>query len=167
VYRDLFAQLAPDGADMSTLLAIDPGAKSGYAVFVQGANFWYVHNALVASPATSLWPEHDFDFVVIENPVIYPHSKARPADILKLSRIVGRYEERYGPRAKYGVHLVEPRQWKGTIDGDIMTRRIEANLSALDRLALTEILPGVRHNALDAIGLGFWALRQPWVKARV
>ena len=156
---------------MSTLLAIDPGAKTGHALLrndllATTSSIWYVDHACVTSPDVALWPGRDFDFVVIENPVIYPHSKARPADILKLARIVGRYEERYQPYAKYGVHLVEPRQWKGTIDGDIMTRRIEANLSAQDRLALTDILPGVKHNALDAIGLGFWALRQPWVKTR-
>ena len=101
------------------------------------------------------------DIVVIENPQIYPHSKARPSNILQLARVVGRYEERFkGARQK----LVSPHEWKGSINGDIFTARICAAMTPAERQLLRSISDGVVHNAIDAVGLGKWAFRQPWMR---
>jgi len=61
---------------------------------------------------------------------------------------------------------VAPRDWKGTIDGDIMAARIKATLSADTRDKLPKMAKSVEHNMLDAIGLGQWSLRQPWGRMR-
>lgn len=140
-----------------SLLAIDPGAKTGWA--------WYICGTLVGCGVVT--PDQDpgtpkTDMVVIENPQIYPYSPARPADILTLARIVGRYEERYGRRAAV-VKLVHPHEWKGSIDGDIMCKRIEAATPLQDRPALLSYKGGYRHNMIDAVGIGRWALKQPFV----
>ena len=94
---------------------------------------------------------------VIESPArIY--SQGTVTSILHLARCVGRYQERY---SDHTVRLVEPREWKGTIDGDIMAARIKATLSADTRDKLPKMTKSVEHNMLDAIGLGQWSLRQP------
>ncbi len=142
-----------------SLLAIDPGARTGWAAFGLYASGWQLQGAGVVTPDAEF--AHRMDLTVIENPVIYPNSRARPADILKLARIVGRYEERF--KDSY-VELVEPRKWKGTVDGDIMVRRIEAAMTPYEKEVLAAYKGGYRHNAVDAVGLGKWALRQPFMR---
>jgi hypothetical protein len=138
------------------LLAIDPGNTSGFAYFVSGQLVW----ALEAPP------DHDVpcllgSLVVIECPVRI-FKQATVNSILHLSRCVGRYQERYRENKQ---KLVAPHEWKGTIDGDIMTNRIEAQLTPAERALLpTKPRGGLDHNMLDAIGLGKWSLRQPWAK---
>ena len=107
------------------LLVIDPGANSGFARFDRrAAGDWRLVSAMVASPEVRSLDQlfAKPDIVVIENPQIYPHSRARPADILKLARIVGRYEERFADARQ--MRLVHPHEWKGSIAGDIMVERI-------------------------------------------
>ena len=143
------------------LLAIDPGSKTGWA--------WYGGGRLlgcgVVSPSDTIEVPRGLDMVVIENPEIYPNSPARPADILKLARIVGRYEERFSARAKY-LELVPPHKWKGSVSKDIMLKRIEESTPLLDRPAMLAYQGGYRHNMVDAVGLGRWALKQPFVTKR-
>jgi hypothetical protein len=43
-----------------------------------------------------------------------------------------------------------------------MAARIKASLPADVRDRLPKLAKSVEHNMLDAIGLGQWALRQPW-----
>jgi hypothetical protein len=145
----------------TSLLALDPGAKTGWAAFQRFDAGWKLTAGGVMSPDDAYPARVMYDQVVIENPVIYPHSKARPADILTLARIVGRYQERY---ACSRIELVEPRRWKGSIDGDIMLRRIEAALNAADRAVYDAVKCGYKHNFTDAVGLGKWALMQPFVR---
>lgn len=142
------------------LLALDPGAKTGAAVFVRSdSEGWTLLGARTCSPDdVSRLPWGPVNVVVIENPEIYARSKARPRDILKLARIVGRYEERFLGST---IRLVTPHEWKGSIDGDIMTKRILASLNAVE----ARLCAGVDHNAIDAVGIGKWALRQPWMRA--
>jgi hypothetical protein len=147
----------------TSLLAIDPGAKTGWALFLESADVWRLAACGVVSPMDPTpWPgSKKLDQIVIEVPVIYPHSKASPKSILTLSRIVGRYEERFAEAGP--IELIEPRTWKGTIDGDIMIRRIEAGLSLEDRRVHDQYTGGYKHNMTDAVGLGFWALKQPFM----
>ena len=149
---------------MTSLLALDPGARTGWAFFRRWPHEgWVLEGAGVVTPAESLGVSHP-DFVVIENPQIYPNSKARPADILTLARLVGRYEERF---RKTKVLLVLPRQWKGTIDGDVMIARIEAALTPDEAAVCAAYQGGYGHNMIDAIGLAKWAVRMlPELKVR-
>jgi hypothetical protein len=130
------------------LLAIDPGAKTGYAVFD--------HAGLETCGVCAVEDlEHRYvDAVVIESPVIYPHQKARPKDILTLARIVGRYQERF---ARAAVILIEPRAWKGTLSKPKMLARIRKELTPKE-LAIFEACKG-DDNTLDAIGIGKYFLR--------
>jgi hypothetical protein len=143
------------------LLAIDPGAQTGFAVFERvgpGAP-WNLIQANVLPPGLNLPMVVAPDIVVIEMPKVYPNGRARPNDLMTLACIVGRYQERYR-NAKQ--HLVYPRNWKGSIDGDIMSARIKAALTPHEQgLAATFKFD---HNMLDAIGMGKWALRQPWIR---
>jgi hypothetical protein len=143
-----------------TLLAIDPGACTGWAAFRHGA----LYGAGVMAPEdddVAAWGTvMRMDLVVIENPRIYPRQKANPNDILKLARCVGRYEERFGRSARARVQLVEPHDWKGSIPKEIMTNRIESELTFAEQAVLPELPKTKRHNMLDAVGLGKWAMRQ-------
>lgn len=150
------------------LLAIDPGQRTGWAFFalLSAPAGLRLLEAGVNRPIERAWPMMKVDhktIVVIEKPVIYPGSQARPADIMKLRGVAAQYEERFHMAGK--VQLVEPRAWKGTIDGDIFLRRIEAAMTEYEQAVLAAYKGGYRHNAVDAIGLGKWAARQPWVKA--
>jgi hypothetical protein len=128
------------------LLAIDPGASTGWAYF---ENCQIVSCGAVRGK--TYIPLVHPDLVLIENPVIYPRSKARPADILKVARIVGWYEHQF---SLCKVQLVEPREWKGTIPKEIMLRRIFAHLTSQEKVKVK----GMPHDTLDAIGLGLWKI---------
>ena len=81
---------------MTTLLSIDPGAATGVALFFIGPDCAPVLvNANVFAPDDVASARYMPDIVVIEDPQIYPHSKARPGDILTLAKLVGRYQERF------------------------------------------------------------------------
>lgn len=129
------------------LLAIDPGKSTGWALFFEGR---LVQCGAVVGREDI--PSSAPDQVVIENPVIYPRSKARPNDILKLARTVGWYEKvySYAPTA-----LVEPRVWKGTIPKALMLKRLRDGLTERE-FFLAQNWP---HDTVDAIGLGKWYLK--------
>jgi len=59
------------------------------------------------------------------------------------------------------ILLPIPREWKGSVPKPAHQRRIlqEAGLS-LDSPAFAGIIPSLRHNAVDALGLALWALKQ-------
>jgi hypothetical protein len=141
---------------MASLLALDPGLHTGWALFQIWPNrLPFLDGAGVLRPEDGLGyatPDH----VIIENPRIYPNGKADPEDILKLARLVGRYEERFR-RSK--VYLIRPRDWKGSIDGDIMCKRIEEAMTPDEVTVAAAYRGGYRHNMIDAIGMGKWAFR--------
>jgi hypothetical protein len=149
---------------MTTLLALDPGAKTGWALYQVFGAIWHLTGCGVVTPEDTV-PDNKPQIVVIENPEIYPNSQARPKDILTLARIVGRYQERY--REAKHIELVAPHKWKGSIPKDIMLARIEAAIPARDGGAVAAYKGGYRHNMIDAIGLGTWALMQPFTVTRI
>ena len=145
------------------LLTVDPGEHTGWALFDP--------SKLVACGVSSPLLENlhwcsgvpgRVDAILFEVPVVYPHSKARPEDVATLSLragvAVGIAISKY-PHALVGS--VEPRKWKGTINGDVMGRRILDRLSGDDRRAYEEgikpIAEGLQHNVLDAVGIGLFA----------
>lgn len=99
----------------------------------------------------------------IEAPVIYPRSKARPADIMNLCRQAGEW---FGTYRTLGVeaHYVEPAEWKGQVPKDIHHARVWAVLSDDERSVVTTagngVAPSKRHNILDAVGLGLWVAKR-------
>jgi hypothetical protein len=147
---------------VTTLLAIDPGAATGVALFFIGPDCAPVLvNANVFAPDDVGWARYMPDIVVIEDPQIYPHAKARPNDILTLAKLVGRYQERF---KNCRVRLVHPHEWKGSVSGDIMVARIESALTPAEMKIVEGLPKGTKHNAVDAVGLGKWSFRQPWMR---
>ncbi len=138
------------------ILAIDPGADAGWSLF---AGKILVGCGLGAPPAG------DIGRVVIERPMIYPgaRQKARPADIIKLAVRAGEAGGVYGRAHGLEPEYVEPAKWKGgSIDKNIHHPRIWAKLSpdeqAIVSNAARGIAPSKRHNVLDAIGIGLYAV---------
>lgn len=149
---------------MKNLLALDPGHHTGWAIYDKLGEEWVLRGGGVFNPYKGFPPILlRSTTVVIENPRITP-TTPNPEDILKVARIVGRFEERFWDKT---VILVRPSEWKGTIDGDIMCARIEKETSLRDRPGLLGYTGGYRHNMIDAVGLGRWLLKQPIAKVEI
>lgn len=148
---------------MQSLLALDPGKHTGWALYDKLGE-WTLRDGGVFDPYKGFPPIlMRCQNIVIENPRITP-TTPNPESILKLARIVGRFEEKFWDRT---VILVRPSEWKGTVDGDIMVKRIEAETPLRDRPGLLSYTGGYRHNMIDAIGLGRWLLKQPIAKVEL
>lgn len=148
----------------ATLLAIDPGEHSGWALMANFDNGWVLQGASVVRPSDP-WtcPLPRVDVAVIEFPKMYPQGHPRPNDLLKLAATAGRWIERLTPKCKH-LELVYPRDWKGTVDGDTMLRRIEEAFSEHEERVMAAVKGQHRHNAVDAVGFAKWAVRQPWMR---
>jgi hypothetical protein len=140
----------------ATLLAIDPGACSGWALFRAGQ----LTEAGVASPdhAGSSFGGRRFDVVVIEIPNAHEKRNAAPStvqDLFTLCVRAGRLIERARP-AK--VRYVLPSAWKGQIDKEVCAKRVLRTLSEAELACIPAIPLGKIHNCYDAIGIGLYAL---------
>lgn len=139
-----------------TILAIDPGRDTGWALLREDRT---LVDCGLGSPPTNFNGHR----IVIEKPQIYRGraSKADPNDLITLAILVGQLTERYLTRGCHVEHII-PHDWKGSVDGDVLVRRIEASLTDADRQVLESKLlsvpKGKRHNVIDAIGLGRWSL---------
>jgi hypothetical protein len=90
---------------------------------------------------------------LIEEPTIYPHSKARPADVMALQLKVGELKGRF-EAVGCKVDLVQPRTWKHSVPKPIHHARISKALTDAER----RLAEGARGDTWDAIGLGLWKL---------
>lgn len=134
------------------LITIDPGEQTGWALWSPSG---ILYSCGLGSPSFA----SGIVGAVIEYPVIYPRSKARPADILKLAQIAAEYGGVY----KYlmrSVLYVEPAEWKGQTPKDIHHMRIWNKLQSLEQVKVDLGCKGLpaskRHNVIDAVGLGLW-----------
>lgn len=97
---------------------------------------------------------------VIELPQVYQQRawKGDPNDLIAVAVTVGRIAAEVGAGGL--VRLVRPHGWKGSTPKDVMTARIESKLLTEESKILhcANIPRAKRHNAIDAIGLGLWAL---------
>jgi hypothetical protein len=135
------------------LLAIDPGAAAGWALF-EGKRLAacgldiFTHCPLV-------------DRVVIER----PHSaktKAPVRDVITLAIRAGEWGGRLRELLGVEPEYVEPATWKGSTPKDISHARTWAKLSPDERVVLAKagegVAPSKRHNVVDAVGLALWAV---------
>lgn len=150
---------------MSRTLAIDPGLDTGWAIIDERG--WLIACDLGEPPLHLAAIER----VIIERPQVYAgrQSKGNPNDLITLAIQVGRYTERF---SRFPVEHVLPREWKGTVNPDVLCRRVYSALSAEDRAIIDRILTplaqqplshetltsGRRHNVLDAVGLARWSV---------
>ena len=144
------------------LLAIDPGADAGWARFnsttLQACG-------LAGTPAVAVCADDaKIERVIIEKPMIYPggRQQARPADVIKLAVRAGEWGGRATALWAVVPEYVEPFRWKGSIPKDIHHARIWARLTPVEQAVVSEaargMAPSKRHNVMDAVGLGLYAI---------
>jgi hypothetical protein len=165
------------------ILSIDPGVRHfGAALFSQEADLhplddFDVNNslgraALIRNPIKSdndpavafaacealhRWLNVDarrVRVVVVEIPRVYPaaRQKGDQNDLIALAGVA--YALACSVVAAEVRVRYFPRDWKGTIDGDTMIRRIEARLSKGEASRIEPTPKSLRHNVIDAIGIG-------------
>lgn len=136
---------------MPVILAIDPGEWTGSAVFTDGfltdCGVTRYHPAMLSCAS----------LIVVELPCWRKHSPADPNDLITLARKVGRIEER-ASECFIPIELVTPSTWKGSVPKRIHNKRVLDALSAKECEVVDAVkcAPSVKHNMIDAIGLGLW-----------
>lgn len=150
------------------LVAIDPGADTGAAVFCNGSLF----SAQLCKPGDvpHIPTSRDGLAVFVEMPNVRRarDTPARPNDIKTLAYRAGKT---MGAIATWHAHCsggayqefeVLPEEWKGQLDKVVTANKAQAALSTIESLKLTQCLVpialGKRHNVMDAVCLGLWAL---------
>lgn len=141
-------------------VTIDPGNDTGWALWEAGA---LAACGLGDPRSSALHVVEHVDDVWIEEPVIYPHSKARPNDIKALAMTAARWGAIYELCA-VDVHFVEPARWKGQLPKDVCHARswgkLQPNERAIVDKAVRGMAPSKRHNVLDAVAIGVWVLKR-------
>lgn len=160
------------------LVAVDPGIRgSGVAVFSDGALFaaHYVKSpaqsdedllrqaAAMASAIRAAVLDAAGLTLVVELPRIYSRgggkTKGDPNDLRGLCLVAGGLAALF-PGAD--IRSVEPAEWKGQVPKGVMGKRVRGRLCAAEAgvLARAEaaVAASLRHNAVDAVGIGLWAL---------
>lgn len=161
------------------LLAVDPGIRAcGCAVFRDGVlhNCAFVENesdndrrradpvfAASRMAGSVLRQFKAVDKVIVEFPRIYQRaagkSKGDPNDLTPLCAVGGALA---GVFIDTEVWSVAPSEWKGQATKEAMTTRILGRLSIYEQEILDERLSTVakslRHNVIDAVGIGLHAL---------
>ena len=93
----------------------------------------------------------------VEFPQVY-RAEAQKGDPNDLLDVAGVASACSAVMAKYcGINHVIPRMWKGTIKKDVMLERIRQTLSP-DELVRIQDAGALTHNAVDAAGIGLFAL---------
>lgn len=157
------------------ILAIDPGIRHFGAALFGGVGQLSLHRAaLIRNPikegndpaaafaaceALVRWLGErtvitGIHTVVVEIPRVYPaaRQKGDQNDLIALSGVAYALACSLVSAEKRVRYF--PREWKGTIDGDTMIGRIEARLDARELAAIEACPKSLRHNVVDAIGIG-------------
>ena len=135
---------------MITLLAIDPGAKQGWAVFAGG---------VLVAVGKGAAPMRAIDVLVIERPESRGGRTNTPVDDLitlaiRAGETVGRHRAHLHPAGT--VRWATANEWKGQTPKPISHGRAIKALTP-DERALVE---GVGPDALDAVAIGLWYLER-------
>lgn len=135
----------------SRLIAVDSGARSGYAYFsggvLRGARLVSIEDDFGTSDADA----------VVEIP---DRVKVDPKSIIKLALNAGRWLEKLGMACSGEVRAVEASAWKASVNPDILAQRILEFLTPEEIAVIpkTRSALGFDHNVIDAVGLGLWTL---------
>lgn len=146
---------------MSRLIAIDPGTDTGIAVFHTG----------ILQRAMPIKHDHATDLIrrlvceeqtpvaiVCEKPKIYPvqRNEIDPNDMITLAIKVGQFVET-AHMLGLSITLIEPATWKRQIFWKVCNARTWQKLTPQeqnDARNVTAYAESIRHNVLDAIGIG-------------
>lgn len=152
------------------LLAFDPGLHHvGWSLLdpaLKAAGLLTLGDLFTAAHAmlcSTSWP--DADEAVVELPRVYRRSKADPDDLIRLAFFAGALS--CGP---WPCRVARPHDWKGNVpkvatgswDRYVIHRRIwkllDPHECAIYQAALDRIPARLRHNVIDAVGLGLWGV---------
>lgn len=153
------------------VLAVDPGIRGcGVALFQDGQldRAQYVENpcrrgcslveirAMAEAVAGAQFSVARLT-LALEFPRVYPgpQQKGDQNDLLPLAGIVSALAAMY-PLAQ--VRHYFPRDWKGTIDPDVLIERVKARLSPEEHARVELPRASLAHNVYDACGIGLHAL---------
>lgn len=153
---------------MRYLLSIDPGKHClGWAVWEDGK---LISCGLERTKAKTLGGAilelYDgmpiCDRAVVELPRKYPYERrVRANDLIDLGAVAGAAAVCVDEGGE--LEFVYPAQWKGQTPKKIQHRRTRDALSEEEEAVLEQGLLGVpeslRHNVLDAVGIGQWRIR--------
>ena len=149
------------------LISIDPGKHSlGWARFdderltacgllrwkdwasMAGGMSW-MQERLGSEPST---------LIVIEVPQVYRQRfwKGDPNDLIDVALVAGAAGMIFGP----GIKFIRPHEWKGGRGKNVDHPLTLSRLSSSERVELDklDVPKSLRHNVLDAIGIGLWKL---------
>lgn len=131
---------------MSLLVSVDPGVHQSYvATFVDGA---------LRCLSTGSAPLGPFEGrLVCEVPEVYAGKFER--DLINLALAAGRVCALH-PSPEY----VRPAAWKGSVPKRVHNARVISMLSDNERKIVYDypIAASLRHNLIDSVGIGLWAL---------
>lgn len=93
--------------------------------------------------------------LILEVPQVYAGSKAigDPADLIELAGVDGAIAAEMAAWA-VGVTGIHPHAWKGNVPPDTLCERVEAALQQHEIDKIHRCAKSLRHNVLDAIGIG-------------
>lgn len=153
-----------------TLVTIDPGKKSaGVAIFRHGL-LWdcmfvraraHEHMCITAGFVGFALDSRDNE-AMIEVPRVYPKGHTpNPNDLIPVAVVAGMFGRVLAGKGAR-VRFVAPKTWKGSVPKEVHNRRVtkkltDAELRVLDKCGLPASL---RHNVVDAVGIGLWTLRR-------
>jgi hypothetical protein len=154
---------------MTHLVSLDPGLRGcGLAYWNEDGKLLatlYVRNPRKTTTGPEAWmgytdaismrpgPTH----FISEVPQVYRvgASKGDPDDLIQLAGVVGVFACLFHATTYTGV---KPREWKGQVPKDVHHARLVKTLTP-EELAMVEAAapPSLRHNVLDAVGIGrYW-----------
>ena len=144
---------------MGRLVSIDPGVRFlGWAFF---HNKRLMDCGLLKAKGLDdmlercrQFESYDVDHVVIEKPQVYIQRKMKgdANDLITIALVAGYV----GAFFKH-VNFVKPRDWKGTVDKEVMCKRVVSrwmNEREREILARLQIPKSYVNNTVDAIGVG-------------
>lgn len=141
-----------------THLSIDPGTKD------MGWALWEDNELQICGLARGQdWvetvkslPKFTVSQLIIEDQQIYRRSPINAHSLLAVARVVGAVVSYYD-FAKF--ILVPPAKWKGQLPKDVCNRRTLSKLTEeeLRQVKVAPCPPSLRHNLIDAVGIGLWA----------
>lgn len=136
------------------LLTIDPcedpgSGKMGIARFVD-KELVYCGNTLDG---------HAADVVLVELPEVYLQSPGDPNILIRMAFTAGMVAANV---PCVTISTVLPKEWKGQVPKEVHNNRTMATLTKREVgvFSACAVKPALRHNVLDAIGLGLWYLKR-------
>ena len=149
------------------LVAVDPGKNLGFAAFQNG--FLLDCGLFVCEDTRELTKNlfHSCDVVkpdqaVIELPRVFPQKswKGDPNDLIQVAKIAGIAIAALSPFCD--VDEIYPQEWKGNRPKDVDNKHTISLLKdfELDIYNALHVPKNLRHNVIDAIGIGLWRLKR-------